>query len=299
MISKVREIAKEIVGKSDYVKIDTNNIYSLSKKIKDSPLSEWEPQLPVWYTRNDIKDPSFTRQWKMQFINYELIANSVNYCYWYGRGDIRPQGSSSCKMYQLLDESYNFDVYYYDSIDVFYQKLVENRFPLIEDRCRHIKEVIDIDTYPSDSFKALCDIILDQCNVNEIISCLTQNYPGYASDMFLKRAQLFIMQVQRGLNIFSEGEIKKLTVPADYQLPKMLRYFDCIHYSDDLQNDIERSKLIPKGSIQEIEIRAATIVACDMLAEISGTNTMVVDNFLWQSRKECNDPFHLTITTDY
>jgi len=39
---------------------------------------------------------------------YELIANSVNYCFWYGRHDIRPNEASSTKMYSLLDESFDY-----------------------------------------------------------------------------------------------------------------------------------------------------------------------------------------------
>jgi len=70
------------------------------------------------------------------------------------------------------------------------------------------------------------------------------------------------MQIQRVLNVFSEEDMNKLTVPLDYQIPKMLRHYDCIHYFHGLQDDIRDSKLIPRGSIQEIEIRAVSIMAC-------------------------------------
>ena len=294
MISKVRKIAKEIVDKSCHVEFDINNIFKLSKKIKDSPISEWKPSLPKWYV-----DGEFGECEKEVFLMYELLANSVNYCYWYGKANIRPLGANSVKMYRLLDEVFSLLKYpsiwdFRNHVDLFYQKLVNERFPLLEERYRHTKETVNCS-----GLNNLRIAVLMNRDVGKTINCLVNFFPGYASDMFLKRAQLFVMQVQRGLNIFSEEEIKKLTVPADYHIPKMLRYYDCIHYFDGLSDDIKRSKLIPKGSIKEIEIRAATIVSCDMLADMSGTDTTVVDDFLWQSRKECTDPFHLTITTDY
>ena len=53
MISKVREIAREIVDNARYVTIDSDSytLHRLSKKIKDASQSEWQPQLPEWYTK--------------------------------------------------------------------------------------------------------------------------------------------------------------------------------------------------------------------------------------------------------
>jgi hypothetical protein len=57
--------------------------------------------------------------------------------------------------------------------------------------------------------------------------------------------------------------------------------------------------LIPAGSLEEIEIRASTIVAAQKIAEEANITTTQVDDYLWLNRKMTNDPFHLTYTTDY
>jgi hypothetical protein len=79
----------------------------------------------------------------------------------------------------------------------------------------------------------------------------------------------------------------------------MLRYYGCTSYSPELSQKIIDSVLIPEGSLMECEIRASSILVCKLLAEGAGCTMGEIDNFLWQNRKLCSDPFHLTITTNY
>ena len=88
-------------------------------------------------------------------------------------------------------------------------------------------------------------------------------------------------------------------MPADYQVPKMLEHFGCLVYTRDLEDKIKRHTMIPKWSIEEISIRAGTILVCDKLSELTGWTKSDIDAWLWRNRKECDKPFHLTITTDY
>ena len=137
-----------------------------------------------------------------------------------------------------------------------------------------------------------------QCQKFQLLHELVRRYPGFASDMFLKRAFLFVMQLYRKLNFFSDT-IDQIPVPADYQVPKMLEYFGCLMYSPELIHKIKSHRMIPRYSIEEISIRAGTIMVCDRLSELTGWNKSEIDAWLWLRRKECKKPFHLTITTDY
>jgi hypothetical protein len=136
------------------------------------------------------------------------------------------------------------------------------------------------------------------CGTTEqVLDFLVKNIPGYASDLFLKRAQLFIMQLHRKLGIL---DVDKLTVPADYHIPRILRSAGCISYSGSLVDKISNQEIIPKGSHYETCIRATAIIACDYIAEKLGITPMQVDDILWQKRREFTIyPFHLTVTTDY
>jgi hypothetical protein len=93
--------------------------------------------------------------------------------------------------------------------------------------------------------------------------------------------------------------MQKIFVPADYQIPKILRHFECIEYNDLLAHEIDNCILIKKHSLKEIQIRAATIKVCKQLQDITGWTVADIDTFLWCNRKLTNKPFHLTVTCDY
>jgi len=292
MINTVREIAKEIANDSYYVFCVDEKIEEIANKIAENQLEvKWNAKLPTANNRVLTTE---------EIIQYEVIAGSINYCYWYGHGNMRPLGASSRKMYSVLNETINMcDGVKLNKgfLNTFFYTLVKNRFPLLEERHKHLMELaggvyheVAIDNFITRVKNGMME---------EALHSLVTSYPGYASDLFLKRAQLTIIQLQRSLQPFEKSDIKMLTIPADYQVPKLLYYNGCLNYHNELLDDINESKLIPKGSRKEIEIRAATIVACDKIAEYSGTNCMVVDNYLWQMKDEVKIPFHLTVTTDY
>ena len=229
----------------------------------------------------------------------ELTAAAVNYCYWYGKYNIRPGGASSTYMYELLMNSFfdfnksNFsNASYRKCVDRFKRLLAFNRFPLLEERCKHLDELeCCILEYCSDLNKR-------HDNLEFYFTELVELFPGFASDIFLKRASLFFIQLFRRFGWFDD-ELKLLHVPADYQIPKMLNYFGCIDYTLTLENEIEQGRLIPKNSLYECEIRSATIQVIKMLCEKTGWNVAEVDGFFFTKRSICTSPFHLTITTDY
>ena len=296
MINEIRKLSKNIIEHSNcHVVLNEENIEKLAESLKSNEASSWAEQ-PSDLTIQEI------------FL-YELIANSVNYCYWYGRGNIRPNKSSANTMYRLLDESFKESRDRSDEkdiIDIFYCKIKENRFPLLKEREYHLKELLYVyNKITKRGHELYCGIKefyeyseTHNFDMLKAIDFVFSNYNGYAEDLFLKRLQLLMMQIYRKTGKFAD-QIHLLTVPADYQIPKILRHYKCIRYHPDLEDMVDAEIIIPKGSAYEVEIRAATIIACDKIAELSKTNNVIVDNFLWQSRKLSNKPFHLTVTTDY
>jgi len=291
MIDDVVEISKEFMKTAQYVYTKELYITELSKRM----LSDGKTKFPTKYgdsvclTKKDIL--------------YELIAGSINYCYWYGKHDIRPHGAGSLLMYNLLNDCFNVYDFGKDLIELLIIMLTQNRFPLLEERIKHLHEILENgESYANLFFNteaatdAYSFVILD--GQEELFEKLLYTFPGYASDIFLKRASLFFLQLYRRFGV-CEQLISKIHVPADYQVPKLLRHFNCISYSTPLNNMIYLNELIPKHSIIECEIRAAAVVVCQKLSEQTGWNISDIDAWLWLRRKECNDPFHLTITTDY
>ena len=290
IIDEVRRLSNEIVNHiPNNVILDDEAIKDLAKTLKSSELAEWkEPQQEL--DKKKIEE----------IFLYELIANSVNYCYWYGKSDIRPNQASSSTLYKLLYDSFatyngphshSFD----NCLDKFIKSLIINRFPLVEDRIRHLNELRE----QGEGFSSFLNINHKELKFEYNLENLIETFPGFAGDVFLKRASLFFIQLYRKLGWF-EHEMKYLHVPADYQIPKVLNSLDCISYDDDLGIKIFNNMLIQKNSLMECEIRAATILTIKRLCELTGWNVSQIDTFFFKNRnKFTNTKFHLTITTDY
>jgi Queuosine salvage protein len=238
--------------------------------------------------------------YKQKLSNYkdiliEITANSINYCYWYGASYIRPGDCNSSFMYECVENAFfNYDVKhnFKDCIKNLIQILSFKRFPLLEERIKHLKELQRGDA------ELLAHSIGPDMDINDILNSLVSKFPGYASDMFLKRASLFVLQLYRRYGWYSD-QLSRLYIPADYQIPKMLYYYGCTWYAPNLYQKIKDNKLISKGSLEECEIRSATILAAKELSKRTNFNVSDIDTYFFIRRKEVQDPFHLTITTDY
>ena len=132
---------------------------------------------------------------------------------------------------------------------------------------------------------------------------------GRKKAIFNKRAQLVCATLYLNFNgqkPFRFEDINKLTVFADYVLPKGLRDLGIISYNDSLAKRIDKQKLIEAGSREELEIRAATVHAADLLIkEINKyrnndkINALHLDFKLWSESRVTKGYHHLTKTIAY
>lgn len=283
IIDRVRTMSADFVGDEMPVSINYDAVNKLAEQM------ETEGKMP--FTVESSEDEMN----HAQSVLTELFASSINYCFWYGRFNFRPMLGDSNSMYDvIIDAVHNkFDgIVDADFVNAIIDKLVFDRYPLIEDRTRHLIEA-SLGTQEFIMF-----VLMNRDNDYRIVLHeLVRRYPGFSSDMFLKRAFLFVIQLNRKLNFFRG--VDSIPVPADYQVPKMLEHFGCLKYKESLSNKINSHTMIPKFSAEEISIRGGTVVACDKLSELTGWSKSEIDAWLWLRRKECDKPFHLTITTDY
>jgi hypothetical protein len=279
-VKGVFDLASEFMINSKYAKLHYSGINETVKLMKANGTSSFNYD-------NEVD--------KFRFCLFELVGNSINYCYWYGKSHIRPCGSSSRMMYSLLEQAFKEYQPFFnfaDCLEEFVKLLAINRFPMLEERKNHLMELITEAEY-------LCEQITQQNDdPTEYIEKMIQSFPGYASDMFLKRLSLFFIQLNRRFGWF-QNAMTYLHVPADYQVPKKLRHYNCIQYSEELENIVDNEQPIQKHSPQECEIRAATILACQELVKQTNWSIAEIDAWFWLKRNEITKPFHLTITTDY
>lgn len=281
IIDKVRTMSLDFVGEGMPVNINQDKIAALAETMIKEGKSVFPKQ-----TTEELNNA--------QTVLIELFASSINYCFWYGKYDFKPAGSVD--MYDIVGGAVKdkFEgVVAADFVNAILDRLIFDRYPLIEDRTRHLLET-SLGTQEFIMF-----VLMNRENdARVVLHELVRRYPGFSSDMFLKRAFLFVTQLNRKLNFFKDS-IDRIPVPADYQVPKMLEHFKCIEYKPALKEKIESHSIITRYSIEEVSIRGATIMTCDKLTELTGWTNSEVDAWLWLRRKECTKPFHLTITTDY
>lgn len=278
---RVRDLSRRVMEDARYVRISDEEVEYWGERIGEMGEADSWPSL-------EMSDEDMAA--------YELAASAVNYCYWHGRGSVRPGGASSRLMYRLLAQAYATADDWSTRIESFARSMRQAGFPLADRRSAHLLELLApmVEGHTLESFAAE----LVQLDVRTAVERVVCAYPGYASDPFLKRAFLFALQMNRRSG-WGEVGIADVPVPADYQIPKVLRHLGVIHYNAKLTARVERERPISSGSAMETEIRAATVVAGDRLAKRSGRTPAEIDTFLWLGRRQTNAPFHLTVTTAY
>jgi hypothetical protein len=118
---------------------------------------------------------------------------------------------------------------------------------------------------------------------------MIENYDGfrdiseYKGEIvyLMKRAQILASDLF-GSNGWEFEDMEELTMFPDYQVPQVLNSKGVLVYSDELQSMIDSSQEILRNSEMEIEIRAATVVACDMIAQLINAPAYKADWLIWQ-----------------
>ncbi len=127
---------------------------------------------------------------------------------------------------------------------------------------------------------------------------------------FYKRAQIFCADLYGAFTGQGWGEfsdIDELTAFADYKVPQVLRHLGILRYSPDLAEKIDRRQELPASSEEEIEIRAHTIWAIELLKQEleklgHKLRSFEIDWLLWglgQRDEFRQKPYHRTRTIYY
>lgn len=127
---------------------------------------------------------------------------------------------------------------------------------------------------------------------------------------FFKRAQLCAADVYgafggKGWGAFSD--LDRLTAFADYKVPQVLRHLGVLEYAPKLSGRVDKQELLEAGSEEEVELRATTIWACELLrrevvaATGEAMTAVEVDQRLWHLGQDLPEmkPYHRTRTISY
>jgi len=127
---------------------------------------------------------------------------------------------------------------------------------------------------------------------------------------FYKRAQLAAAMLYEAFGGEGPGDLRRveqLTVFADYKLPQVLRRLGILHYTPHLADRVDRREPLEAGSREEVEIRAATVWAGELMRQalvhrFPQITALHVDYWLWhEGQRQGPDvwPYHRTRTIYY
>lgn len=134
------------------------------------------------------------------------------------------------------------------------------------------------------------------------------NYKGRAVP-FYKRAQILAADLHgafRGHGWPTLARMDDLTAFADYKLPQLLRHRGVLCYAGPLAEKVDNQIPIEAGSEKEVEIRASTIWAVEMIGqELEALGVRLpsyqIDWMLWHASQDSTHmrPYHRTRTIYY
>ncbi len=185
--------------------------------------------------------------------------------------------------------------------------------PLFEERVANLREIgrVLALSYEGKAMNLIEEAGFDAVN---LATLLVEEFPSFADIvahdngryMFLKRAQLFVNDLVHLAEFFPEFKLlntDQIVTLADYRLPQVLEHFGLISYADDLMQRLKAYDELAPGSREELEIRAATIWAVELVRQQLGVPaTTTVDTAIWllaQDLREDMKPHHRTRTTAY
>jgi hypothetical protein len=191
------------------------------------------------------------------------------------------------------------------------------KIPLFEERLQNLRQAGQV---LLDRFQGSFIHVLEEAGGSaiELVDLLAHEFPSFNDTTtyggkrvyFYKRAQLLVHDLRCTFSGQSWGnfiDLEHLTGFADYKLPQVLRHLGILHYQPKLAELIQNLVHIPAGSPEEVEIRAATICAVELVRQKLTNqgfraNSPQIDNWLWYLGQEDTYralPYHRTRTIFY
>lgn len=232
---------------------------------------------------------------------FNAINASLQYCFFLGSSTVRFDGIDSAWVMRMIDGVFREcgicstrDIYAVKEHII--EALIASNITLLDKRVETVNEVFErLD------FVRYGERYLDVDASIDLLSRLV----CFKRDIFFKKGIFavgitgrMLLDLRRNHRDYRE-QFERLPVPADYQIPKMLRHFGLIEFSPELAHIIDSDQFIPENSVMELGIRAATVQACGLIAEYNGVCADDVDGWLFMRRGESGERHHLCVTVSY
>jgi len=321
MISEVLETTKKVSEMSKAVRIDRQALDIFVGKLFAEGI-----QAPPWDTNCHLCDGT------ERTVAYLLVLDTINFCFW-----PPPQKAK----WEIDYESKSPSGYY--ALAASLKRAVESGIPILE--AEYLADLSPEQLKYILRGRGEIQLLENRLfALNELGNMLIKGYEGHAHRLvesaghsalklarllaeklrsfndkaeyqghrvvFYKRAQIIAADLYGAFNGKMWGrftDMDKVTAFADYKLPQVLRHLGILRYTDALAKKINQGILIDARSPEEVEIRANTIQAVELIRrELAQKGKALmsfeIDWLLWnlgQDNKYRKKPFHKTLTIFY
>lgn len=319
ILEKVRKSAAYVVRKAQDVHIDPTALTRFANHLSNLPLNNWLEEAP--YDLDTLLP--------QQRLSLLILFDSTSFSYWgtpkWGieYKDKKYDGSwalllSFVRAYEEGKPIFNFEYLSDLSLEEWKEITRGNtEIPLLRERLDNLREIGKVisQRYRGNILNLIKKANYDAIQILNLLSsefsCFTDvsEYEG-KTIYFFKRAQALDGDICRWFKNNNSEKIRNsffLTALADYKLPQILREEGILEYSPILAKKIDNKEELAKDSKEEIEIRASTILAVDLLLEqlkksISTITSTDINDYLWlesQYKNRKRRPYHLVRTAAY
>lgn len=307
--------------RSKSVSINRDRIKELARKIKENQYT-----IPPWEHEYHFFDGT------IRSVAYLFVLDSINFCFWPPKGknrwEFKYQGrwysgysALSISLKKAFEEGVPLDDPDFLEALPFREFLKilngSGTLQLMEERHRILNELGMI---IKNRFNGDIREIIQPAEGKTLVllDILVEVFPFFRDSAyyegkrvhFHKRAQILIADLNGAFNGKSWGYFKdmdRLSAFADYKLPQVLRHMGILEYSPQLSEMIDSFVLLEPGSREEVEIRANTVWAVELIKQELMNLGIKIDSFeidrlLWYlGQKEMfrKRPYHRTITIFY
>jgi hypothetical protein len=318
---EVLETSRIVANKSVHVSIDEKALAELCRNWVEKGVDA-----PSWDSFHHFKGaPKDT-------IAYLFVLDALNFCFW------PPPGKPP---WEIEYESRRFSGYYALSVSI--KRAIGSGIPItnadflanitLEEMKRVLKGKGELQLLKerAEVLRELGQVLLDEYHGEAskflgaagnsalaLIYLVSEKLPSFRDVamhgrdevFFYKRAQILASDLYGAFNGAGWGhftDADKLTAFADYKLPQVLRHLGVLCYEPGLTQKVDHGISLESGSIEEVEIRANTIWAVDLIRqelESMGRTfrAFEIDGILWnmgQYEALRTKPYHRTVSIFY
>ncbi|NIM47056.1 MAG: hypothetical protein GTN40_02765 [Candidatus Aenigmarchaeota archaeon] len=320
-MNPILESIKPVIANSKHVKINILKIEEVAKKLSNFQFPEQKYDFFPKLDRNGINQFALVlnsinfqfRDWRTPNVRFEINYKNQIYKGFFGLAySLRKNIENDLP---ILDAGYLSNLSEQEALKFLKTNII---IPFFKKRVKILNEVGKVLKQKYDgqfsNFLKTSNKAFD--NGNGLVEKIVINFPSF-NDIriykptnsivkFYKKAQLMLAILHHNpYSDFRLEDIGELTVFSDYKLPQALRDLGILEYTSELANKIDNFVMIQEGSDEEVEMRAHTIHASDLLCKEVNKHRedkitpSHVDEYLWLEGKKSKKPRHFTETIFY